>query len=173
MWNIINSIHSIWTYIINTINLVPTCLLIHQSFIFIGYLWSLSILSSSGAWLTVLRLAETTLAGLITCSTIFFPFTGFMSTKNSFTWCPCFNLKAFERELLYEIWPYRGSFMISPGAYSPIYSSCNFSCVELDSYIAVRQYGSFREHFVLMKSISSSLCLTSAYEAWNWLLNVW
>jgi len=173
MWNKINSIHSIWTYIINTINLVLTCLLIHHSFIFFGYLRSLSKLISTGEWLTVTRLAEITWAGFITFSAISFPVAGFISPKKSFTSCPSFNLKAFERELLYEIWPYRGSFMICPCGYNCVYSSSNSSCVKLHLYIAIRQYGSFREHFVSMKAISSSQCLTSGYEAWNWLLDVW
>jgi len=64
-----------------------------------------------------------------------------------FTLCPSFNLKAFERELLYDIWSYRGSFIICPGAYNPIYSSSNSSCVKLHLYNAVRQYGSFGLQF--------------------------
>jgi len=172
MWNIINSIHSIWTYM-NTINLSPTCHLIHHSFIFIEYLQSLRIQNSGGAWQTVTTLAGIILAGLITCSAISFPVTAFIFTKNSFTSYPSFNLKAFERELLYDIWPYIGSFMIGQGAYNPINSSSNSSCVKLHLYIAVRQYGSFGEQFLSMKSISSSQCLTSVYEAWNWLLDVW
>jgi len=93
--------------------------------------------------------------------------------QNSVTLCPRFNLKAFERELLYVIWPYRGSFIICPGLYDPIYSPSNSSCVKLYLYSAVRQYGSFGQQFISMKSISSSLCLTSVYEAWSWLLDVW
>jgi len=73
----------------------------------------------------------------------------------------------------YEIWPYRGLFIVCPSAYNPIYSSFNSSCVNLHLYIAVRQYGSFGEQFFWMKSISSSQCLTSVYEAWIWLLDVW
>jgi len=49
MWNIINSIHSIRTYINTAGSLFPTCcLLMHHSFIFIGYLRSLYIPISSG-----------------------------------------------------------------------------------------------------------------------------
>ena len=81
------------------------------------------------------------------CSVISFPVAAFISTKNSFTVCPSFNLKVFERELLYEIWPYTGSFIICLGVYNPIYSSSNSSCVKLNLYIAVRHYGSFRQHF--------------------------
>jgi hypothetical protein len=55
------------------------------------------------AYLTGTRLAEITFAGLITCSTISFPVAAFNSTKNWFTLCPSFNLKAFERKLLYHI----------------------------------------------------------------------
>ena len=48
MWNTINSIHSIRTYINTTVSLFSTCLLIHHSFIFIWYLWRLHVLISSG-----------------------------------------------------------------------------------------------------------------------------
>ena len=49
MWNIINSIHSIRTYINTTVSLLLTRLLIYHSFIFIGSHQSISILISSGA----------------------------------------------------------------------------------------------------------------------------
>jgi len=49
MWNIINSIHSIRTYINTTISLIPTRLFIQQSFISIGSLWSLTFRISCGA----------------------------------------------------------------------------------------------------------------------------
>jgi len=96
-----------------------------------------------------------------------------MSTKNRITLCPSFNLKAFEMELLYDIWPYRRSFMICPGTYNPIYSSSNSSCIKLNLYIAVIQYGSSWEQFLSVKSISCTQCLTSVYKARNWLLEVW
>jgi len=70
-----------------------------------------------------------------------------MSTKNSFTSCPSFNLKAFERELLYEIWPHEGSFMICLGAYNPINSSSNSSWVKLHLDFAIGQYDCFRNDF--------------------------
>jgi len=173
MWNIINSIHSIRTYINTTISLFPTCLLIHHSFIFIGSLPPLSIWISSAVWLTRTRLAGINFTGLIMCSAILFPVAAFISAKNSFRSCPSFNLKAFERELLYEFWRYRWSFINCPSAYNPIYSSSNSSCVKLHLYIAVRQYGSFGQQFCLMKSISAFQCLTSVYEAWSLLVDVW
>lgn len=55
--NIINSIHSIRTYINSTSNLYPTSLLIHHSFIFIESLRSLSMQNTSGVFLTITRLA--------------------------------------------------------------------------------------------------------------------
>jgi len=112
------------------------------------------------------------MAGFITCSTILFPVAAFITAKNSFTLCPSFDLKAFERELLNEIWPYRGSIIICPGGYKPIYSWSNSSCVKLHLYIAVRQYGSFGPQFCLMKSTSSSQCSRSLYEAWSCMLDV-
>jgi hypothetical protein len=108
-----------------------------------------------------------TFAGHITCSAMSFNVAAFISTKNSFTLCPSFDLKAFERELLYNISPSRGSFIICPGAYNPIYSASNSSCVKLHLYNAVRQFVSFRFHFFLMKSISSSQSLTSVYDISN------
>jgi len=64
-----------------------------------------------------------------------------MSTKNSFTLCPSFNLKPIERELLYDIWPYRGSFKICAGVYDSIYCSSNSSCVKLCLYLTVTALG--------------------------------
>jgi len=174
MWNIINSIHSIRTYINTTDSLFPTCcLLIHHSCIFIGYLRSQSIPISSGAQLTVTRLVGITLAGRITCSAISFPVAAFISLKISCSLCPSLNLKTFEWELLYEIWPYRDSFSICPGVNNPIYSLSNSSCVKLLLYNAVKQYGVFRPQIVSMKAIRSSQCLTSGYEAWSCMLDVW
>jgi len=174
MWNIINSIHSIRTYHNTTVSLFSTCwLLIHHSFIFIGYLWSPSIPICSGAKRTTTSLAGITSAGLITCSVISFPVAAFISSKNNCTLCPSFNLKAFKRELLYEIWPYRGSFSICHSVYNPIYSSSNSSCVKLHLYNTVSQYGSFGPQFFSMKSIICSQCLTSGYEGWSCLLDVW
>jgi len=49
MWNIINSIHSIRTYIITTISLFPICLLISHSSIFISSVRCLTIRISSRA----------------------------------------------------------------------------------------------------------------------------
>jgi len=73
MWNIINSINSIRTYINTTISLFHTCLLIHHFCIFIRSLRSLSKLIRSGSSKHITRLVGITLAGLITCSAIFFP----------------------------------------------------------------------------------------------------
>jgi len=111
-----------------------------------------------------------TFTGLIMCSVISFPLAAFISTNNSFTSYPHFNLKAFERELLYEIWPYRGSFIICPGAYDPIYSSSNSSCIKLQLYIAVRQYSSFGYNFVSWNQSAppsaSHLCTKLGVACW-------
>jgi len=131
MSNKIHSIHSIRTYINTTVSLFPTCLVIHYSFIFIGSCQSLSILISSGAKLTITRIVGITLAGPITCSAISFPEAALICTNNSFKLCPSFNLNALERELLYEMRPYRGRFIICAGAYNPIYSASSYSCIKL------------------------------------------
>jgi len=60
-----------------------------------------------------------------------------------------------------------GSLIICPFVYKPSYSSSNLSCSKVHFNINVRMYGSFGLPFLLMTSISSSQCLTSAYEAWS------
>jgi len=112
-------------------------------------------------------------ASLITCSAIFFPVAAFISTKNRFTLCHSFNLKKFEREMLYDIWPYRGTFIICLVAYNPIYSWSNSSGVKLHLCTGVRWYGPFGLQFLSIKSISSSQYLISVYEAWSYMLDVW
>jgi len=107
------------------------------------------------------------------CSAISYPVAAFISIKYSSSLCPSFNLKAFERELLYEIWPYGGSFIICPSAYNPIYSSFHSFCVKLHLYNAVRQYESFGQQPLSMKLISSSQGLRSMYEVWSCVLDVW
>ena len=94
-------------------------------------------------------------------------------TKNSFKFCPSLNWKAFERELLYEIWWYGWGFIICSGAYNPMYSSSNSFCIKFHLYITVRHYCSFGLQLDSMKSISSSQYLTSVHGACNWLLDVW
>jgi len=106
-------------------------------------------------------------------STISFPVAASISTNNSVKLCPSFNLKALASELLYQIWPYRGSFIICPDAYNPIYTSSDSSCLMLHLYITVRQYGSFGPNFFSIKSSRSSKWLPSLYNAWSWLLDVW
>jgi len=108
-----------------------------------------------------------TFVGQITCSAISFSVALLISTKNIFGLCPGFNLEAFERQQLYEIWRDMGSIIIYPCVYNPIYSSSNSSCSKVHLNIDVIMYGSFGPPFLSMKSISSSQCLTSVYEAWS------
>jgi len=170
MWNIINSIHSIRTYIITTISLFPTCLLIYHSFIFIGSLQSVSPLSSSWAQWNVTRRAGIHLAGLITCSAISFPVAALISTKNSLKLCPSFNLEALERELLNVIWPYRRSFIICPGAYNPIYSLSNPSCIKLHCILQSDSMDLSGYNFVPWNQSAppsaSHLCRQCAVDCW-------
>jgi len=123
---------------------------------------------SSCAHLALTRLVGITFAGLITGSAISFPVARFISTKNIFGSCQCFNLKAFERQQLYEIWPYMGSVIICPFVYNPISSSSNSFFWKVHLNLDVTVYGSFGCPFLLMKSISSSQRLTLVYEAWSW-----
>jgi len=112
------------------------------------------------------------MASLNKCSATSFPVAVFISNNNSFILCPSLNLKGFEREQVNDIWPYRESFIICPGAYNSIYSSFNASFVKVHLYITVRQYGAFKKQFYSMKSISFSQLFTSAYEVWS-LLYIW
>jgi len=107
-----------------------------------------------------------TFLGLITCSAISFPVALITSTKNIFTLCPSFNLKVFEMQQLYEIWPYMGSLISCLCLYNPIYSSSNSTCCEVHLNLDVRMYGSFRPRFLSMESTNSSQCHRSVYEAW-------
>jgi len=99
------------------------------------------------------------------CSAVSFPVSLIISTTNIFTLCPTFNLKAFERQQLYEICLYMGSLIISLCLYIPIYSYCNLSCSKVYLNIDLGMYGSFGPPFLSTKSTNSSQCLTSVYEA--------
>jgi len=105
--------------------------------------------------------------GLITCLAISFPVALIISTKNMFTLCPSFNWKAFERQQLYEIWPYMGSLIICPWLYNPIYSSSISSCSKVHLNIDVEMYVSLGPLCLSMKSPNSSQRLTSVYEVWS------
>jgi len=145
-WNIINSILSIRTYINISIILMPTILLLHLfslcSTLFRTF-QSLFIMICSCSRLALTRLVRITFVSLITCSAISFPVAPIISTTNIFTLCPSFNLKAFERQQLYEIWPYMGSLIICWCLYISIYSSSNLSCSKVHLNIDVRMYSSW------------------------------
>jgi hypothetical protein len=106
-----------------------------------------------------------TFVSLIMSLAIFFPVAHFFSTTNIVTLCPSFNWKAFERQQLYEIWPYMGSLIICPCLYIPIYSASNLSCSKVYLNSDVRIYGFFGPPLLLIKSTNSSQGLTSVYEA--------
>jgi len=144
---------------------MPTILLSLLSSTLFRTFQCLCIMISSCAHLALTRLAGITFAGLIMCSAISYPVARFISTKNIFGSCQSFNLKAFERQQLYEIWPYMGSVIIWSFVYNPIYSSSNWACSNVHLNFDVRMYGSVGRLFLLMKSISSSQCLTSVYVA--------
>ena len=124
-------------------------------------------MSSSCKHLAVTQLVGITFVGRIKCSAMSFYVAILLSTKIIFGLCPSFNLKAFERQQLYQIWPYMGSIIICPFIYNPIYSSFNSFCSKVHLHIDVIMYSSFGPPFLLMKSISSFLSLTSVYEAWS------
>jgi hypothetical protein len=161
----INSILSIRTYINTSIILLPTILLSLPSATLVRTFQSQCKMTISRAHLALTRLVGITFPGLLTCSTIYFPGPVLISTKNISGSCPSFNLKAFQTEQLYKLWPYVESVIICPFVYNPIYSSSNWSCSKVHLNLNVRVYGSFMRPFMLMKSISSSWCLTSGYAA--------
>jgi len=167
--NTINSILSIRTSINTSIILLPTILLSLLSSTLFRTFLSQYIMVSSGAHLTLTRLAEITFVSLIPCSAITFPVALAISTKNTFRLCPIFNMEAFERQQLYKIWPYMGSIITCPFVNNPIYSSSNSFCSKVHLKINVVMNAFFGPPFFSMKSISSSQCLISVYEAWFWL----
>ena len=156
-----------YTYINTSIIPLRTILLSLLSFTLFRTFQGLCIIISSCAHLALIQLAEITFVGLIMCSAISFYVALLILTKNIFQWCPSFNLKAFERQQLYEIWPFTGSIIICLCVYNPIYSSSNLSYSKVHLNIDVIMYGSFGPPFLSMKSISSAQCLASVYEAWS------
>jgi len=123
---------------------------------------------SSCAHLALTWVAGITFAGQIICSAISFPVASLISTKNIFGSCPSFNLKTFERQQLYKIWPYMGSVIICSFVYNSIYSSSNSACSNVHLNFDIGMYGSVGHPVLLIKSISSSQCLTLVYAAWSW-----
>lgn len=94
-----------------------------------------------------------------------FPVAALISTKICFKLGSSFNLKAFERQLLYEIWSYTGLFIICLGRYINRYSASNSSYFEVHLNIEIRQYSSCMPHYISVKSICSSQYLTLLYKA--------
>jgi len=148
--NTINSILSIRTYINSSIILLPTILLSLLSSTFFRTCQSLCIMICSCAHLSLTRLAAITFAGLIACSTISFAVALFISTKNILGLCPSFNFKLFERQQLYEIWPYMGSIIICPCVCTHIHSLSNLFYSKVHIIIDVRMYGSFGPPYLLI-----------------------
>jgi len=121
-------------------------------------------MSSICACQALTQLVGITFASLITCSAIFFPLALFICTKKIVGLRPSFDLTAFERKQLYEIWSYLGSFIINPSLYNSAYSLPNSSCYNMHLNIDSTIHGVSRPPFLLMRSISSSQSLISAYE---------
>jgi len=124
-------------------------------------------MNSSCTHLALTRLARITFNSLIICLAITFRVALFISTKNIFGFCPSFNLKAFQRQQLYEICPYMGSFIIVQCVYTPTHSAFDLSCSKVRLNIYDPMYSSFRPPFLSMKSIISSLYHDSVYAAWS------
>jgi len=90
-----------------------------------------------------------------------------ISTKKILRLYSCFNLIAFERQQLDEIWPYILSIIIGLVVYNSIFSSSNLFVSKVQSNIDVMIYGAFGHLFLVMKSFSFSQCLTSVYKVYN------
>jgi len=158
MWNIINSIISIRTSIITTSNLLPASIRLLHSFILLRSLQSLSKLSSSRAYLAIIRLVVMTLPCLVLYSAISFPVAAFISTISCFKLYPSFNLKALERRQLNDICQYMGSLISCLGAYNRMYSSSSTSRVMMHLNIPARQYWCVKPQWCSMTLCNSSRC---------------
>jgi len=111
VWTIIKSILLIRTYINWTMNLLPIFLFTPNSICLLTTFQWLYIMIEGWTYLALRSEAGIILAGQITCSTFSLPLTTLISTKNTFKMYPRFNLKASEREQLYQVWPYMSSFI--------------------------------------------------------------
>jgi len=81
-------------------------------------------------------------AGLGTCLAVLFSATLLIPYKCIYKMHPRFNLKAFERQHLNQIWPYIGLFIICQCIYNLIYRSFESSLSKVHLTIDVRMYGS-------------------------------
>ena len=149
-----------------------TILLIVLSSTLVGVFQSLCKITCSGTHLALTWLVGIILDGLITCWAIPFHEALFIPTNNIFDLYSSFNLKAFIRQQLYEIWLYMGTFIICPWVYSPIYTLSNTSWPKVHLNIQIWMYGHLGPPFVAMNLIRSSQCLTSIYEAWSCLADI-
>jgi len=165
--NTINSILSIRTYINTSIILLPTILLSLLSSTLFRIFQSLRIMIPSCEHPVFTLRTVITFASQIACSAISFPVVLRISTKNITGLCPSFNLRAFERQQLYEVWAYIGSIILCPVLHYPIYTSSNLAHSRVHLNINVIMYGYFGPPFLFMKSINSFQCLTSVYKAWS------
>jgi len=164
-WNIINSIHSIRTYINTSIIFLPTILLsilcpltstLFQTF------RSRCMIFCGCSHLAVTWLARSIFVSLIRCSAISFTVALLIFTKSLCVLCPSFKLKVLEWQQLYNIWLYMRSLIICPLVYDPIYSSSNLYCSKM---FFKAMYGTFGPPFLSMELTNYSQCLTSVYEA--------
>jgi len=142
-------------YINTTIILLPTLLLSLLSSTLSRIVPSLCIMISSCAHLALTWLAEITFASRIKCLAISSPVPLVILSNNIFRLYPNFNLIAFERQQLYEIWQYIMSMIICQYVYYLIYTLSNSSCSRIRFYIDNIIYGSFAQPFLSMKSIST------------------
>ena len=126
-WNPINSVLSNRTSINTYIILLPTIL---HSLIF-SHLFrtfqSSCIIISSGIHLAVPWLAGITFAGQIMCSAISFSVVLLGLVKNIFGFWTSSNIKEFERQQMYKIWPDMDPIIICPVVYDPPYLASNLS----------------------------------------------
>jgi len=168
-WNINNSILSIRTYINTSIILLPIILLSFLSSTLIRTIHSLWMIISSYSHLALTWVAGIAFACLMMCSAISFHVGLLNSTKNILGLCPCCNLKAFDRQQLYDLWPYLGSLIICLRVYNPTYCSFNWFWWKVHLTIDVRMCHSVRPPCVSMKSTAPR---TPLYQ-YTWVGAVW
>jgi len=106
------------------------------------------------------------------CSASSFSVATHISAKNAFNFCPSFNLKAFQRQQLDEIWPYLEASISCLYLNTPISSVSNSSCSKVYLNVTNWQCGSCNPPSVWKTSMSSSQCPTSVYQVWSWLGNL-
>jgi len=120
---------------------------------------------SSCPHLALTWLAGSTINGLITCFAIVCLWVLSISSENIFRLCVSFDLKEFQWQQLYQIWPYMGLIIASLCVLNPIHSSSNVSYSKMYLNLDVVIHWAFSPPDLFPNIISSSMWLTLVFEA--------